>query len=75
MLFLPSGINKYLIVSVTLELLIPLLVRVLGLQMKRFCNLVDINAQISAAQFRELALREGEMLVLTPRKARVFVES
>ena len=34
-----------------------------------------IEAQISAAQFREQALREGEMLVLTPRKARVFVES
>ena len=28
-----------------------------------------------AAQFRELALREGEMLVLTPRKARVFLSS
>ena len=69
------NIKKYLIVSAIPELLIPLLVRVLGLQMKRFCHLVDINAQISAAQFRELALREGEMLVLTPRKARVFVES
>ena len=33
------------------------------------------EAQISAAQFIEQALREGEMLVLTPRKARVFVES
>lgn len=34
-----------------------------------------VMMQISAAQFREQALREGEMLVLTPRKARVFVES
>ncbi len=34
-----------------------------------------IEAQISAAQFREQGLQEGETLVLTPRKARVFVES
>ena len=33
-----------------------------------------IEAQISAQQFRELDLREGEILVVTPRKARVFVE-
>ncbi|WP_137893631.1 sulfate ABC transporter ATP-binding protein [Ramlibacter sp. 2FC] len=33
-----------------------------------------IEAQMPAAQFRELALREGETLVLTPRRARVFVE-
>ena len=32
-----------------------------------------IEAHISAQQFRELGLREGEILVLTPRKARVFV--
>ena len=48
---------------------------VLDLEMERVGNQVSIKAQISAAQFRELALREGEMLVLTPRKARVFVES
>ncbi len=34
-----------------------------------------VEAQIPAQQFRELGLREGETLVLTPRKARVFVES
>ena len=34
-----------------------------------------IEAQISAAQWREQGLQEGETLVLTPRKARVFVES
>ena len=34
-----------------------------------------IEAQISAAQWQEQGLREGETLVLTPRKARVFVES
>ena len=34
-----------------------------------------IEAQMPAQQFRELGLREGETLVLTPRKARVFVES
>jgi sulfate/thiosulfate transport system ATP-binding protein len=33
-----------------------------------------IEAQISAQQYRELALKEGDMLVVTPRKARVFVE-
>ena len=32
-----------------------------------------IEAQIGAQQFREMALKEGETLVLTPRKARVFV--
>ena len=34
-----------------------------------------IEAQIPAQEFRDLGLREGEKLVLTPRKARVFVES
>jgi len=33
-----------------------------------------IEAQISAQQFHEMALKEGETLELTPRKARVFVE-
>jgi sulfate transport system ATP-binding protein len=34
-----------------------------------------IEAQITAQQFREMNFREGEMLVVTPRRARVFVES
>ncbi|MEJ5988840.1 sulfate ABC transporter ATP-binding protein [Ramlibacter sp. PS3R-8] len=34
-----------------------------------------IEAQISAEQFRDMGLREGEMLVVTPRRARVFVET
>ncbi len=34
-----------------------------------------IEAQIPAQQFRELGFREGETLVVTPRQARVFVES
>jgi sulfate transport system ATP-binding protein len=34
-----------------------------------------VEAQIPAQQFRDLDLREGETLVLTPRKARVFVEA
>ena len=33
-----------------------------------------IEAQISAQQFREMGLTEGETLVVTPRRARVFVE-
>jgi len=33
-----------------------------------------IEVQIPASQYRELGLTEGELLVLTPRKARVFVE-
>jgi len=33
-----------------------------------------IEAQIPASQYRELGLTEGDVLVLTPRKARVFVE-
>ena len=33
-----------------------------------------LEAQIPAQQFRDLGLREGETLVLNPRKARVFVE-
>ena len=33
-----------------------------------------IEAQLSAAQFRQEDFMEGEVLVLTPRKARVFVE-
>ncbi|MEA3395732.1 MAG: sulfate ABC transporter ATP-binding protein [Pseudomonadota bacterium] len=33
-----------------------------------------IEAQIPASQYRELDLKEGDVLVLTPRKARVFVE-
>ena len=32
-----------------------------------------IEAQIGAQQFAEQAFRDGEVLVLTPRKARVFV--
>jgi sulfate transport system ATP-binding protein len=34
-----------------------------------------IEAQIPAQQFNEMGLREGETLVVTPRRARVFVES
>ena len=34
-----------------------------------------IEAQIPAQQFREAAFREGETLVVTPRRVRVFVES
>lgn len=33
-----------------------------------------IEAQMPAQQFRDLGLREGETLVLTPRKARVFLK-
>jgi len=33
-----------------------------------------IEAQIPAQQFRESGFREGETLVVTPRRARVFVE-
>jgi sulfate transport system ATP-binding protein len=33
-----------------------------------------IEAQIPAQQFRELGFKEGETLVVTPRRARVFVE-
>jgi sulfate transport system ATP-binding protein len=32
-----------------------------------------IEAQIPASQFYEQGFKEGETLVLTPRKARVFV--
>ena len=34
-----------------------------------------IEAQIPAEQFREMGLHEGDMLVVTPRRARVFVET
>jgi len=34
-----------------------------------------IEAQIPAQQFRDMGFREGETLVVTPRRARVFVES
>jgi len=34
-----------------------------------------IEAQIPAQQFNEMGFREGETLVVTPRRARVFVES
>jgi sulfate transport system ATP-binding protein len=34
-----------------------------------------IEAQIPAQQFREMDFREGETLVVTPRRARVFVEN
>ena len=39
--------------------------------------LVDtlIEAQLPAQQFRELSLREGDTVVLTARKARVFVDA
>jgi sulfate transport system ATP-binding protein len=33
-----------------------------------------IEAQLSASQYRQQAFAEGEVLVLTPRKARVFVD-
>lgn len=34
-----------------------------------------IEAQIPAQKFRDMGLKEGETLVLTPRKARVFVDA
>jgi len=34
-----------------------------------------IEAHLSAQQFRDLGLKDGETLVLTPRKARVFLEA
>jgi sulfate transport system ATP-binding protein len=33
-----------------------------------------IEAQIPAQQFRDMGFKEGETLVVTPRRARVFVE-
>ncbi len=33
-----------------------------------------IEAQISAQQYREMGLREGETLVVTPRRAKVFLD-
>lgn len=33
-----------------------------------------IEAQIPAQQFKEMGLREGETLVVTPRRARVFLD-
>ncbi|MBP7421610.1 MAG: TOBE-like domain-containing protein, partial [Burkholderiaceae bacterium] len=33
-----------------------------------------IEAQISAQQYQEMNLKEGEVLVVTPRRARVFVD-
>ena len=32
------------------------------------------EAQIPAQQFHELGLREGETLVVTPRRAKVFLD-
>jgi sulfate/thiosulfate transport system ATP-binding protein len=34
-----------------------------------------IEAQMTAQQFREMGLQEGDTVVLTPRKARVFVDA
>jgi sulfate transport system ATP-binding protein len=34
-----------------------------------------IDAQIPSQQYREMGLREGDLLVLTPRNARVFVDA
>ena len=34
-----------------------------------------IEVQISALQYKDMGLREGDMLVLTPRNVRVFVEA
>ena len=34
-----------------------------------------IEAQMPAQQFRDMGFREGETLVVTPRRARVFVDS
>jgi sulfate transport system ATP-binding protein len=34
-----------------------------------------IEAQIPSQQYREMGLREGDLLVLTPRNARVFVDA
>ena len=34
-----------------------------------------IEAQIPAQQFTEMGFREGETLLVTPRRARVFVEA
>jgi sulfate transport system ATP-binding protein len=33
-----------------------------------------IEAQIPALRFKELGLEEGDTLLVTPRKARVFIE-
>jgi sulfate transport system ATP-binding protein len=33
-----------------------------------------IEAQIPAQQYKDMGFREGETLVVTPRRARVFVE-
>jgi len=34
-----------------------------------------IEAQMPAQQYRELGLREGDIVLLTPRNARVFVDA
>lgn len=34
-----------------------------------------IEVQIPSQQYRDMGLREGELLVVTPRNARVFVDA
>jgi len=49
-----------------------------GLFMERSCAAGSgdiIEAQIPAQQYRALDFKEGDTLVLTPRRARVFVAS
>ena len=41
---------------------------------RRQCRIPIIEAQIPAQQFKDMGFREGETLVVTPRRARVFVE-
>jgi sulfate transport system ATP-binding protein len=75
--YIPGGVNAGIVAKLTRTIVVGPVAR---LELEPSENLgfgkdTVIEAQISASQFREQALREGEMLVLTPRKARVFVES
>jgi len=73
--YTPGGVNTGIVAKLTRAIVVGPVARLeLEPVESHFGQDAIIEAQLSASQYRQQDFKEGETLVLTPRKARVFVE-
>ena len=73
--YMPGGAHTGIIAKLTRAIVVGPVARLeLEPVESHFGKDAIIEAQLSASQYRQQDFKEGETLVLTPRKARVFVE-
>eukprot|EP01032_Pedospumella_encystans_P012170 gene12170-14100_t len=73
--YTPGGVNAGIVAKLTRAIVVGPVARLeLEPVESHFGKDAIIEAQLSASQYRQQDFKEGETLVLTPRKARVFVD-